>query len=140
MKTFIIPGDPIPLLRARPSFAQRKVYDSQKNLKVVAMHHIQRQQGSDIILKDLPLHLEITLFMPIPASTPQKHKLDMIDVYHKVRPDSSNLLKFVEDICNKAAYDDDCAIAKITLEKIYSDNPRTEFKLSVLPRKRVKVA
>lgn len=34
MKKYIIEGDPVPL--ARPRFAGRRIYDSQKNLKVCA--------------------------------------------------------------------------------------------------------
>lgn len=134
-KTYIIKGDPIPLARARHS--QGKVYDSQKHIKFVWAMDLKRQHDSEPYF-DGPIEMHVIFYLPLPTSRGQK-KLDLIrGQWHIYKPDASNLLKFVEDVANKICYNDDCIIAKQTVEKVYDDGngPRTEFILSELKGKR----
>ena len=54
---------------------------------------------------------------------------DTAPVYHRIKPDISNLIKFVEDALNGICYDDDSQIVKIESTKKYvldyDDIPRT---------------
>lgn len=126
MKVFIIPGDPTPL--ARPRFTAKKIYDSQKNLKLVASLTLQQQNNNAPFLIG-PLHLDVTFFMKTPLSTSAKHKQSLYGKPHIFKADLDNLIKYVADICSNVIYHDDCIIAAITARKIYSDKPRTEFTL-----------
>ncbi len=126
MKIFVIPGDPTPL--ARPRFSHRKIYDSQKNLKLVAALHVQSQQN-DAPLLEGALHLDIIFYIKIPESISKKRKEAFYNKPHIFKPDLSNLVKFYEDICSGVVYHDDCIIAAITAKKIYDERPRTEFTL-----------
>ena len=125
--TYIIKGDPIALARAR--HYNRRVYDSQKNEKLVLgitlrNQHAERPQFIG------PLQLDITFFMPI-AKSRAKQRATLLDSYHFYTPDLSNLIKFVEDLATSILYPDDCLIAKIIAKKIYGD-PRTEFTITKL--------
>lgn len=126
MKMFVIPGDPIPL--ARPRFHNRKIYDSQKNLKNVAAIYVRQQQNNDPLLEGA-LHLDITFYMPVPTSVSAKRRALLYGQTHIFKPDLSNCIKFYEDICSNVVYHDDCVIAVITAKKIYDKEPRTEFTL-----------
>ena len=132
MKIFIIPGDPTPL--ARPRFYKKKIYDSQKNIKLIAGLHVQQQQNDDPLLEGA-LHLDITFFMKAPESISAKRRALLFATAHIFKPDLSNMIKFYEDICSNVVYHDDCIIAKISARKIYDEIPRTEFTLRVINEK-----
>lgn len=123
--TYTLHGDPIALARAR--FGNAKVYDSQKQHKLICGLELRRQHG-DFPLFTGPLQLTITFYMGIP----QKRK-KLCGCYHACRPDTSNLIKFIEDVAsNGILYKDDALIAVIQAQKVYSDEPRTEFTITAL--------
>jgi len=126
MKVYVIPGNPIPLARARLGRLNR-VYDPQKNQKLMTQITLDGQHNGAELLTG-PLHINITFFMPIPKSTSYKQSLKLQGVAHKIKPDLDNLCKFVLDVCsNRLLYHDDCIISRITANKIYDITPRTEF-------------
>lgn len=131
-KLFVIPGDPTPL--ARPRFSHRRIYDSQKNIKVAAGLYVQQQQGNDPFLEG-PLFLDITFYMKTPDSISAKRRSSLYGKPHVFKADLDNLIKFTSDICSGVVYKDDCIIAAIEAKKVYSDNPRTEFTLKVIDEK-----
>ena len=127
--TYIIEGEPIALNRAKPNYTQRHVYDSQKNRKLItgitlANQHRDRPQFIG------PISLEVIFYMPIPDSR-LKDKKALLGTYHHCRPDTSNLIKYIEDAAQSILFKDDCIIAKIVAEKIYGE-PRTEFTITSL--------
>jgi len=126
MKIFIIPGDPTPL--ARPRFSHKKIYDSQKNLKLIASLNVQQQQSNDPLLQGA-LQLDVTFYMKAPASISIKRRQLLYGTNHIFKPDLDNLIKFICDICNNVTYEDDCIISVINAKKTYDENPRTEFTL-----------
>lgn len=126
MKTYIIPGSPIAL--ARPRFAHRKIYDSQKNVKLFAGLQLVQQHGNDPLFEG-PLHLDVTFYMNMPSKGTPPAKCKKQGTYHTYRPDLSNLLKFYEDICVGVLFKDDSLIASVSCRKIYDKEPRTEFTL-----------
>jgi len=125
--TYTIKGDPIALARGR--YHNRKVYDSQKNEKLVLGITLLNQH-KDRPLYTGPLQLDVTFYMPI-AKSRQKQRNVLLNTYHVFTPDLSNMIKFIEDIANDILYSDDCLISKINAKKIYGE-PRTEFTITQL--------
>jgi len=124
---YVIPGNPIPLARARIN--HKSMYDSQRNEKLVARVNL-RNQHEDKPLFTGPLLLDITFYMPIVKSRAKQYD-KILNTYDFYKPDLSNLIKYVEDVANEILYDDDCLIAKINAKKIYGE-PRTEFTITSL--------
>lgn len=125
-REYIVNGDPIPLARARfgSSKGVKRVWDSQKQLKLVAQLSLKEQHGNEPLLKG-PLLLDVTFVMEIPRSWSQKKKDEQVGKYHSFKPDASNLLKFIEDIATGIIYHDDALIAHVIAKKVYGDQPRT---------------
>ena len=128
---YILHGNPIPLARAR--VAGRKVYDSQKERKIVEMVEIEHQHDDQPQLQG-PLHLDITFYMRLPQKFSRTKTSYLIDTYHYRRPDISNLIKWVEDIATGIIYKDDAQISSISSRKIYNPKPCTVFTLTPLNR------
>jgi len=118
-KRYILLGDPTPLARAR--MGNQKMWDSQKEHKLVAGLHL-RQQHNDEPFFEGPILLEMSFYLKRPLTGPNRKRH-----YHSFRPDLDNLIKFIADISNGVLYDDDCIIASITARKIYDEEPRSEF-------------
>lgn len=134
-KLYVIPGDPVALARAR-AFRGR-FYDAQKNIKLVWGINLKNQHMDEPFFEG-PLFMDVIFYMPIPKNCSVKKINEIKSQYHFIRPDTSNLLKFVEDVATEICYKDDCIIAKQSIEKVYDDGkgPRTEFILSELKSKR----
>lgn len=129
--TFILDGNPIPLQRARCS-RQRKMYDSQKNHKLVAGITLKNQFSLDEPLDGI-LKLNATFYMPIPKKGCGKKYPFYEGKLQFKKPDLDNLVKFICDVCsNGIIYTDDARIAIIQAEKRYDKNPRTEFSITLL--------
>lgn len=126
-----IDGDPVPLARARASFTSKKIWDSQKKIKFDWGIQIEAQFPKKKQLQG-PLSLYITFYMPIPPSWPMERKQETIGQPHIFKPDTSNMIKFVEDCCNGIIFKDDCQIAVVNCKKIYDTTPRTEFTITEL--------
>lgn len=129
-RVYVVPGKPVPLARPRLS-PNGIVYDCQRSLKTKAGLIIKEQHSRDATLCGM-LHLHIDFFMQLPSSkTSRKHLLQQ--QYHVYKPDISNLIKFIEDVCVEInMIEDDSLIASISARKLYSEQPRTEFYFDVL--------
>ena len=127
-ETYTITGDPVALARAR--HAEHRVYDSQKQLKLVVGLQFVNQHGDKQKFSG-PVLLDIKFFMALP----QKFPLSLPGSYHPYRPDLSNLIKWIEDVATGIIYKDDCIIAQINSQKLYDRNPRTEVTITSLPSK-----
>ena len=128
-KKYVIMGDPVPLARAR--LTVRRVWDSQKQQKLIDGITLKEQHDDDFLFSG-PLHLDINFFFKIPDSYSQKKRDSTIGNYHYFKPDLSNLIKYYEDIATGIIYHDDCIISKITTTKTYDINARTEFTIMEL--------
>lgn len=124
---YVIPGDPVPLARARIGHGAKKMYDSQKELKLHAGIYVQSQLKQPYRPPEGPLHLDVTFFMRIPRKIHTKRNIDKNYTYHFFRPDLDNLVKFILDTVQTILFKDDAQISSITARKIYHENPRTEF-------------
>lgn len=127
-ETYTIPGDPVALARAR--YGEHRIYDSQKQLKLVVGLQFVNQQGDKPQFSG-PIILNVKFFIALP----QRHPISLPGSYHPYRPDLSNLIKFIEDAATGILYKDDCIIAQINSQKLYDRNPRTEITLTTLPSK-----
>jgi Holliday junction resolvase RusA-like endonuclease len=127
---FIIPGKPIAWQRAKPSYSQRMMFDSQKKLKRDWAIYL-LQQYKDTPIKTC-ISLDVTFFMPPADKMKQMKKDALCSKPHFYKPDLSNMIKWVEDCCNGIVFDDDCLIASISAKKIYDLVARTEFTIQEL--------
>lgn len=134
-KHYVVWGDPLALARARQT--RGRFYDSQKHIKLVWGIDIKKQHDEEVYFQG-PVFMDVIFYMAIPTTASLKKKEELRDQYHIIRPDNSNLLKFVEDVGTTICYHDDCILAKQLLEKVYDDGkgPRTEFILRELLGKR----
>lgn len=124
-KVYTIGGSPVAL--KRPRFADYRVYDPQKELKKRVITELQLQHGFKMPPMTGMIHLMATFFMELPKT--KAHRKHLINqIYHCYKPDLSNLIKFVEDVCVDAGIiHDDALIVEISSKKVYSEKPRTEF-------------
>jgi Holliday junction resolvase RusA-like endonuclease len=128
-KTYIIPGNPIPLLRAR--HGNGRVYDSQKHTRL-SLQLLLKSQHNNARLYSGPLHLDIVFYFSPSGSEKRKSQLE--DTFVLKKPDVSNLVKLIEDAATGILYSDDCLIVSELPVKIYSRNPRTEFRIVELKK------
>ena len=125
MNEYVIPGDPIPLQRARHGGG--KTWDPQKQLKLNWSLALVNQHG-DRPFYEGPLHVDIIFYMPKPK-TSQKQRDILEDKPHFYKPDVDNLIKWVFDCSNKILFKDDSSIASVNSKKKYSNNPRTLIRI-----------
>jgi Holliday junction resolvase RusA-like endonuclease len=121
-------GDPI--AKKRPKFARRgnfvTVYDTQKKETDDIKIQLLAQWPHKPI--ETGLEIEILFYMPIPASWSKKRKEEaLISKKHISKSDIDNLLKMYFDCMNEIVFIDDRLIYKLTAEKCYDLNPRTEI-------------
>ena len=126
---YLIDGNPLPLARTRMGRGSRRLYDSQKDIKIVQGICLQNQHGEKPLYIG-PLQLDVTFYLKMPKLSARKIA-ERNNMYHFYKPDLSNLIKLVEDIANEIIYKDDAQISYITSRKVYHENPRTEF--SIIP-------
>jgi len=119
---YILNGDPIPLARAR--YGNRRVWDCQKEVKLIAGISIANQHGNQPLFCG-PVCLDVTFFIKLPHNT---HKYNQkLGDFHCFKPDLDNMVKFICDIANTVIYKDDCIVSQISAKKVYDTEPRTQF-------------
>lgn len=134
-RRYLLMGIPTPL--ARPRFSsEARIYDCQKQKKGKDRVDLERQQydyygSEDYRLKEHPLRLLVWFYMRIPKTSVCRARA-LENSWHYCKPDLSNLLKYVEDICKGIIIDDDSLIAEIQCYKLYSSIPRTEFEFEYI--------
>lgn len=121
---YVIKGNPTP--KAAAKHAHRRTYDSQKQLRAIMRVEIESQHG-DRPMYSGALELTCRCFFGFPENMSEKKKMALVGKPHTYKPDSSNLQKLIEDVCNKVIYHDDSAIAVVHFYKVYDYVPRTEF-------------
>jgi len=106
----LLKGTPIPELRQRVSFKQRRVYDSQANIKKYVSKEIKEQFNIEPYKNSVSLFCYF--FMPIPISSSLKKKRECVNslMLHTKKPDGDNLLKFVMDQMKGIVYLDDAQV------------------------------
>lgn len=126
-QTIEIPGEPIPLSRARAG--KHGFYDPQWQTKQNVAAYV-KQLIHDRKPITNPIRLTIIFQMSIPKSFSKKKQDTLQGKPHVKRPDSSNLLKFYEDALNGILWQDDCLIYDLTIVKRYDMTPKTIITIS----------
>ena len=122
---YIIPQDPVAWARAVPT-RTHGMWDSQKSLKLYLGLFIQRAHAAKQMYKG-PLLLDIQFCMPMTQKMlKMPHKWE--GSWYEYRPDLDNLSKLILDTCNKILYEDDKTTCVALMSKMYSQEPRTEFR------------
>ena len=134
---FKIQGPPI--AKMRPRFRRYgKTYDPQEKEKErwqwEVKHQLHEQGLFTGFLKLLsgPIMLRLTFYMPLPKSTPKKTIKAIQEgkiIWHIKKPDSKNLLAWVEDCLNKFIWEDDSQVCFPIVMKFYDIEPRTEIEI-----------
>lgn len=118
-----------PLAWKRAGISKSRYYDSQLQDKIdYGLLMLQQHKGLPLLHKG-PIELTVTFWMAIPPG--RRKELSEGD-WHTNVPDSSNLLKHLEDSMKNVTLHDDRYICSILLHKKYSKKPRTEFTLKEL--------
>lgn len=124
----IIQGKPI--AKKRPRFYRRGkfvgTYNDQETEEGRFMWEVKSQWPYSVPHeRQAPLSLRCIFYMPIPKHTSKKKRATLL--YHIKKPDTSNLLKFVEDCLSGIVFYDDSQVAEVLAAKLYDENPRTEI-------------
>lgn len=127
----MIPGDPIPW--ARPGQNKKSRFDTQaEQKKSVGLAVIACMSAYPCRMFLGPIKVEFKFWMPVPKYK-RKQIMDEFEtglkVWHSMKPDMSNLIKFYEDALNGILWKDDSAIVSICGEKFYSLQPATVIKV-----------
>lgn len=126
--TITVPNDPVAQKRPRFSRKQGRAYNDQRSIQDCVTWHIATQWGEEL-LKDA-VSLEMTFYMKIPQSVSKKRRDAMLGAPCLKRPDLDNFVKLYLDCMQGIVLSDDSIVWNITAKKIWSDEPRTEIKVS----------
>jgi Holliday junction resolvase RusA-like endonuclease len=124
LRVYTVPGVPVAWARAIPK--GNYMFDSQKQIKLFYGITIRNQHPDKMYTG--ALLLDVTFHFPMPM-TKKKQWDEIRNSPHKITPDCSNCIKFLEDAICGVLIKDDCIISDIVARKRYADDPRTVFKL-----------
>ena len=119
----ILNGNPIPQQRPRFAKYSKHIYDPQADLKKKLFPQLLPQIPKELF--DDFIFLQMIFYMPFQKSVSKKFIEENFHLPHIKRPDIDNLIKFYLDLMIGFVYTDDCTVAKISAQKVYSNNPRT---------------
>jgi Holliday junction resolvase RusA-like endonuclease len=134
---FTIPGKPTG--KGRPRFSRYgHTYTPEQTTNyenLVKVCFKQAYPRAEPFPPKIELCADIKAYYPIPASTSKNKKQKMKDGVYKptIKPDADNVAKIILDSLNKMAFYDDAQIVVLRIEKLYSDEPRVDVMIGVLP-------
>lgn len=106
------------------------IYDPMAREKKQVRSFLSWQQGVKQPY-DEPIIVTFLFVMPIPKYHGKKKRRELIGQPVPVKPDISNLIKFIEDAGNGIVWTDDNRIVRIIADQVYGIAPET--KISVVP-------
>lgn len=130
MACFSFTVDGAPVAKGRPRFARRGSFVTTYTPKNTAAAENQiAKEALQYIPEPItePVALRIVFYMPIPKSYSKKRSEALKNAPHIKRPDVDNLAKLVLDALNGIAWAGDSQVYSMSVEKRYSDMPRTEI-------------
>lgn len=128
-RIYVVFGEPVAWKRPAQTVNGIR-YDAQKHEKEgYAVQLLRYHRGAKI---DAPMKLYITFYIEIPKSWSDKKKQAAAGTYVSIRPDTSNLIKFIEDACNGVIWRDDSLVVEIVAQKVYDFTPRTVLNIEEL--------
>lgn len=120
MVSFTVPGVPTPWARAGRkggfSYTPGKQRAAMADVRVIAANAL---NGRPLLIG--PLELALSFTYPWPGRISAKKRGDPLWSWKDTRPDTSNLIKLIEDALNGVVYCDDGQIARHTVEKKFGD-------------------
>jgi Holliday junction resolvase RusA-like endonuclease len=125
MVTFKLDADPVGKQRARyarrGNFVQTYTPDKTRNYEALLKDAAIEAMGSSEPL-ETPVSLYLYIRVPIPKSFSKKKVQECLNGSEQPmkKPDSSNVLKSVEDAMNGVVYMDDCQIINHHITRVYS--------------------
>lgn len=124
-----IPGEPV--AKGRPRVTRYGTYtpEKTKNYETLVKELYFVEHGQTLIEGELSIDIKAYFRIPKSASKKRKRLMASGDMRPVKRPDWDNVGKIVTDALNGVAYDDDSQIVSATVEKYYSEEPRTEIKI-----------
>jgi len=123
--TFKLDADPVGKQRARyarrGNFVQTYTPDKTRNYEALLKDAAIEAMGSSEPL-ETPVSLYLYIRVPIPKSFSKKKVQECLNGSEQPmkKPDSSNVLKSVEDAMNGVVYKDDCQIINHHMTRVYS--------------------
>lgn len=126
---FIIPGEP--KAKGRPRVIRKGEFSKAYTPKDTVMYEnlvrleYETQCKGKFFEKGIPLKMYVTAYHSIPKSTSKKKTQMMLEGILRPlkKPDSSNILKAIEDSLNTVAYHDDAQIVETIITRYYSEKP-----------------
>lgn len=134
MLKFFIDGKPKPL--QRPRLGRNCVYDPSSKDKKIFAQKVKNLYSLPPF--SVPLYVKMIFYFEMPKSWPIKKKKEFLLQAHCQRPDTSNLVKFVEDALNEVLWVDDCLIFMQQNEKYWAEKSKTVIEVSEFPLMKVK--
>jgi len=136
MITIRIEGEPIPKLTHRDRRYGKGKYSSQTAQKrrwqeEVNAHLALTGQAFEELLKG-PISLTADFVMQVPSSWPKKKIKALEDgkmIWHIFKPDTSNLIKWVEDGLKGIVWEDDKQVVILRAMKCYGLKPLTQLRI-----------
>jgi len=136
MIKFTVPGSPVGKMRPRTisrggrtwSFTPAKTVNYEKSIAVAAI------PVKPKVLLTGPVSMVVRIYRDIPKSFSKAKRAAAIaeELLPINKPDSSNVVKSVEDALNGIIYVDDSQICDHIIRKRYAEQPRVEVIVEVL--------
>jgi Holliday junction resolvase RusA-like endonuclease len=126
MTAFTIPGDPKGWARTRSNngqyFTAPEMRAYQNNIRWLA-------KAAGVREIDGPVSVVVVAHYRIPASATRARRAAMLalDEMPTKKPDIDNVVKNVLDALNGLAWKDDAQVVRLSVSKVWSDDPRTEI-------------
>lgn len=131
----VLDGPPRGKERVRTARAGNK-YTPERTVSWESRMALQAQTVmADRPLLEGPLHVEMALFMAVPASKSKKWRAAALsgEIAPTVKPDVDNAAKLM-DALNMVVWIDDAQVVRLLVEKVYSDRPRTVIRVQPKPQ------
>jgi Holliday junction resolvase RusA-like endonuclease len=142
MLCFSVPGAPVPwkasTIVRRPQtkrgFAGIKDARLESFQSLVALAASKAMAGQPPFPRSVPLSISVDVTLPIPPSWSQRKKdaAVMGNLRPTSRPDTSNLVKAIEDGCTSVVWEDDSSIVRIEASKVYGLVPGMTIMVAAL--------
>lgn len=131
-----IPVPPRPQSRPRFNRRTKRAYEDRdmSAYKRAVRHYIKARKPER--LEKCPVSVQVTFYVYPPEYLKKKkrvaHLLESEALYVDKKPDLDNYFKAVTDAAEGLLYKNDSQIAAITMQKLYSLDPRTEIEVEEL--------
>jgi len=145
---FTVLGEPVGKGRHRSATRKRRGANGQMTTYIAHItpekteaYELKVKQATRIALSGFnalsgPVMLELGIYVGVAASWPKKKRLMALsgEMYPTKKPDSSNILKAIEDAMNEVAYGDDAQITDHHMKRRFSETPRVEIIITPLSK------